>query len=173
MSIGAFVGVNGEAKRVKNIYVGVNGEAKKVIKAYVGDAYGQAKLFYSLAQDYITISDYYMNSSGIFISYMGNDYTKINSGPAYVGACYSSASGKTFPMIVSKDSSNVPYSTSYDSSVTSLRGSIDYQGTTWYYSGGTSATSGSATVSPSNRKFTSNHSALGDITTDFLNLIYS
>lgn len=45
-NIGAYVGVGGVAKQVKDIYVGVNGIAKKVIKAYIGDANGIAKLWW-------------------------------------------------------------------------------------------------------------------------------
>ena len=40
-----YVGVNGQAKKVKNIYVGVNGQAKKVSEGYIG-VNGEAKKFW-------------------------------------------------------------------------------------------------------------------------------
>lgn len=44
--MGAFVGVNGVARKIRNIYVGVDGKAREIKRAYVGDAYGKAQLFY-------------------------------------------------------------------------------------------------------------------------------
>lgn len=46
MAKGAFIGVGGVAKKIKNIYIGVGGVAKKVTKAYIG-VNGVAKLFWS------------------------------------------------------------------------------------------------------------------------------
>lgn len=42
----AYIGVNGKARKVKNLYVGVNGKARKVKKAYIGVG-GKARLFYT------------------------------------------------------------------------------------------------------------------------------
>lgn len=173
MSTGMFVGVGGDAKRVKNIYVGVGGEAKKVIKAYVGDANGQAKLFYSIAQNYITNSNYYVNFSSSFVSFANKSFSKTNSDPAYAGAYYSSANDQTCPIVISQTASAVQYTNSEDSTTASSRGTVNFQGITWYYSGGTNSSSGNFSASPSSRKFTTSHSSLNDIVIDFLNLIYS
>lgn len=42
-----FVGVDGTARKIQNLYVGVNGVACTVQKAYVGDASGKARLWYT------------------------------------------------------------------------------------------------------------------------------
>lgn len=46
MAKGAYIGVGGKARKVKNLYIGVDGKARKVKKAYVGVG-GKARLFYT------------------------------------------------------------------------------------------------------------------------------
>ena len=46
MSKGAYIGVNGVARKVKKIYIGVNGVARRIKKAYIGVG-GVARLFWS------------------------------------------------------------------------------------------------------------------------------
>lgn len=46
MSTGAYIGLNGSAKRIKNIYLGVGNVAKKIKKAYIG-VDGTSKLWWS------------------------------------------------------------------------------------------------------------------------------
>ena len=46
MAKGAYIGVNGVAKKIKGGYIGVGGVAKKIKKAYVGDENGLAKLVF-------------------------------------------------------------------------------------------------------------------------------
>lgn len=41
-----YIGVNGKARKVKDIYIGVNGKARKVKKAYIG-VNGKARLCYT------------------------------------------------------------------------------------------------------------------------------
>lgn len=50
----AYVGVNGEARNVKNIYVGVNGVARKVVKGYVG-VNGVARLFWGGGRSQLSV----------------------------------------------------------------------------------------------------------------------
>ena len=52
MAKGAYIGVGGVARKVKNIYVGVDGVARKVKKGYIG-VNGVARLFYSSGLDWI------------------------------------------------------------------------------------------------------------------------
>ena len=53
MAKGAYIGVNGVARKIKKGYIGVDGIARKIKKAYIGDENGIARLFY---QDGIDIS---------------------------------------------------------------------------------------------------------------------
>lgn len=46
MAKGAYIGVGGKARKVKNLYIGVDGKARKVKKAYIG-VNGKAQPFYS------------------------------------------------------------------------------------------------------------------------------
>jgi len=53
MSKGAYIGVGGVARKIKNIYIGVDGVARKVKKAWIG-VNGVARLFYSSEPSYYT-----------------------------------------------------------------------------------------------------------------------
>ena len=59
MSTGAYIGLNGSAKKIKNIYLGVGNSAKKIKKAYIGVG-GVAKLWWKAPLSYksIPISTY-------------------------------------------------------------------------------------------------------------------
>ena len=46
MAKGAYIGVNGVARKIKKGYIGVNGVARKIKKAYIG-VNGVARLFWS------------------------------------------------------------------------------------------------------------------------------
>ena len=61
MAKGEYIGVSGNAKKVKKIYIGVGGKAKKVKKAYIGVG-GKAKLFYSGRSGVFAGLGYWANS---------------------------------------------------------------------------------------------------------------
>lgn len=64
MANGAYIGVDGIAKKLKNIYIGVDGMARPVKKAYIG-VEGIAKLFWTTSNplpDFLI--DFYGNIEG-------------------------------------------------------------------------------------------------------------
>lgn len=44
MAKGAYIGVDGKARKIKKLYIGVDGKARKIKKLYIGDANGKARL---------------------------------------------------------------------------------------------------------------------------------
>ena len=56
MATGVYIGVNGTARKVKNIYLGVSGTARKVKKGYIGDANGKARLFFQASSGLVKYS---------------------------------------------------------------------------------------------------------------------
>ena len=48
MSTGAYIGIGGTSKKIKNIYVGIGNVSKKVKKAYIGIG-GISKLWWKTA----------------------------------------------------------------------------------------------------------------------------
>lgn len=91
MAKGAFIGVNGVARKIRKGYIGVDGVARKIRKAYIG-VDGKARLFYSgvgkityqktidrgsaMATDFIpgTIGDYAVMGTGTLTTYDGYTY---------------------------------------------------------------------------------------------------
>lgn len=45
MALGAYIGANGTAQKIKSLYIGVNGIARRVLKGYIG-VNGVARMFY-------------------------------------------------------------------------------------------------------------------------------
>ena len=67
MSTGAYIGLNGSAKKIKNIYLGVGNVAKKVKKAYIGVG-GSAKLWWKSDPSFKIIN------TGLMASYSQSFY---------------------------------------------------------------------------------------------------
>ena len=49
MAKGAWIGVGGKARKIKNMYIGIDGKARKIKKAWIGVG-GKARLFFSSDQ---------------------------------------------------------------------------------------------------------------------------
>lgn len=94
---------------------------------------------------YNTVSEYYFDDTGVFTTIIGNDYSKLASGPVYCFAVHyywlqygrylSNAIG---PLIISTDEFRSMYNseTAYQNVNT-----LEYAGFTWYYETGVTASS--------------------------------
>ena len=102
---------------------------------------------------------YVMESSGVFCSISGTQYTKVNEGKALVSAYYIN-SGYTCPLIVSTEQDAVVYSTMGKSF--SYKTTVEYLGVTWYASDNSYGMSGNCSVSGYAQKLDGGYASIND-----------
>lgn len=117
-------------------------------------------------------SAYYRSGKINLCSINGRTYTKCDVGGAIAAGCYYlvGSDTRTSIAIVSPVASGVKYTTSYNNSIVNAWGTIDYHGTTYYYSGRGyewygvySITSSLKTLNSANSKYASMERAVVDL----------
>ena len=102
---------------------------------------------------------YVMESSGVFCSISGRQYTKVNEGKALVSSFYIN-SGYTCPLIVSTEQDAVVYSALGKSF--SYKTTVEYLGVTWYASNDEYAMGGNCSVSGYAQKLDGGYASIND-----------
>ena len=134
-------------------------------------------IFCRIGADYITWDKHYRDkaSQGIVLGNPGGRlYYKVNDGPAYV-ACtiiYPQYNSLRTPVFVSKDKDAVIYGTNWDGSVFNNRGSINYNGNIWYYSGTDYGLYGSVYLPPELCLPNTSYSTIEDAALALLKVVY-
>lgn len=87
---GAWLGVDGIARKMKNMYIGVDGVARKVKAAWIGDSSGKARLFYQSTVTLPATSSHYNTSGSVTTN--GTTLYARNSSTGYAGMTFDGTS---------------------------------------------------------------------------------
>ena len=110
MAKGAWIGVGGKARKIKNMYIGIGGKARKIKKAWIGVG-GKARLFFSSEATY---TKYTGTISGLNLTSI---HTAVSNGnyAFFRGSSYNDKEDRTFINVtaynasLTKKSPTAPY----------------------------------------------------------------